>query len=594
VNPSTETMAGPQGNERLRTGLLVLFSFSGFAGLIYESIWSHYLKLLLGHAALAQTLVLSIFMGGMAVGAWLASRRAEGRPNPLRTYAIIEAVVGVAALAFHFVFVRVLDLVYVDLVTAASSPFAIEAIKWTAAACLIVPQSVLLGATFPLMSSAVIRLDPSRRGSSLAMLYFTNSIGAAIGVLAGAFVLIPSWGLPGVMTFAGAVNLVLAAVAFALSRDEAPRPADLPSESAEPARAGWIVAAALLTGAASFFYEIGWIRMLTLVLGATTQAFELMLSAFITGLALGGLWIRKRIDTIESPLRVAGHVQVLMGLAALATVPLYAGTFDVMAFLLRNLERTPEGYALFNLGSHAIALAVMLPATVLAGMTLPLFTFALTRSGGERAIGRVYAANTVGAILGVLAAVHLAMPVLGTKGVVTLGAAADVALGLVLLAVALPAAKRRELRWAAIASVALLAVVVGGVRLDPLRTASGVYRHGISSLPPGSEVLFHRDGPPPRRSDHDHDQRQARRADRDRGRRGGGGRGDDGPARRAAAGAPPRGAIDRQHRHGVGNDDPHAARSPPARAGRHGRDRAGDGRGRPRLRPSRAPAVATT
>ena len=494
MNPSTETLAGNHGNHRLRTGLLVLFSFSGFAGLIYESIWSHYLKLLLGHAALAQTLVLSIFMGGMAVGAWLASRRAEGRPNPLRTYAVIEAIVGLAALAFHFVFVRVLDLVYADLVTAFSSTAAIEAIKWTAAACLIVPQSVLLGATFPLMSSAVIRLDPSRRGSSLAMLYFTNSLGAAIGVLAGAFVLIPSWGLPGVMTFAGAVNLLLAAVAFRLSADPAPRPADGPTQAAEPARAAWIVTAALLTGAASFFYEIGWIRMLTLVLGATTQAFELMLSAFITGLALGGLWIRKRIDSIQSPLRVAGHVQVLMGLAALATIPLYAGTFDVMAFLLKNLERTDEGYALFNLGSHAIALAIMLPATILAGMTLPLFTFALTRSGGERAIGRVYAANTVGAIIGVLAAVHLAMPVLGTKGVVALGAAADVALGLVLLAVALPAGKRRELRWATVAAVALLAIVVGGVRLDPLRTASGVYRHGNSSLPQGSEVLFHRDG----------------------------------------------------------------------------------------------------
>ncbi len=125
---------------------------------------------------------------------------------------------------------------------------------------------------------------------------------------------------------------------------------------------------------ASFFYEIGWIRMLNLVLGTTSQAFELMLSAFILGLALGGLWMRGRLDRLASPLRFAGHVQILMGLFALLTVPLYAGTFDAMAFLLEHLERTERGYALFNIGSHVIALAVMLPATLMAGMTLPLFT----------------------------------------------------------------------------------------------------------------------------------------------------------------------------------------------------------------------------
>src|ERR1044071_433346 len=82
----------------------VLFTVAGFAGLIYESIWSHYLKLFLGHAAYAQTLVLAIFMGGMAIGAWAASRLSP-RIDLLLAYAAIEAVIGITALFFHQVFV---------------------------------------------------------------------------------------------------------------------------------------------------------------------------------------------------------------------------------------------------------------------------------------------------------------------------------------------------------------------------------------------------------------------------------------------------------------------------------------------------------
>src|SRR5438093_3731787 len=85
--------------------LFALFAASGFAGLIYESIWTHYLKLFLGHAAYAQTLVLAIFMGGMAIGSELCSRRSGRWSNLLRGYAVIEGLIGVAAFAFHPVFV---------------------------------------------------------------------------------------------------------------------------------------------------------------------------------------------------------------------------------------------------------------------------------------------------------------------------------------------------------------------------------------------------------------------------------------------------------------------------------------------------------
>jgi hypothetical protein len=87
----------------------LLFTLSGFSGLIYESIWTHYLKLFLGHAAYAQTLVLVIFMGGMAVGSWICSRASTRWKNVLLGYAFAEGVVGLCALAFHDVFIHAID-----------------------------------------------------------------------------------------------------------------------------------------------------------------------------------------------------------------------------------------------------------------------------------------------------------------------------------------------------------------------------------------------------------------------------------------------------------------------------------------------------
>jgi spermidine synthase len=481
-----------------RSLFFLIFTVSGFAGLIYESIWSHYIKLFLGHAAYAQTLVLSIFMGGMALGAWLCGRFAGRWRNLLLAYAGAEAVIGVLALVFHPAFTSLTGFAYASIMPALGGPAAITAFKWSFAALFILPQSILLGMTFPLMTAGVLRLYPQGSGSTIAMLYFTNSLGAAIGVLASGFVLIGLVGLPGTMLTAGLVNLFLALVVWGIVK--ALPAAGTPGAAAMPAPGKarvpgyalmlWI---SLLTGCASFMYEIGWIRMLSMVLGSSTHAFELMLSAFILGLAFGGLWVKRRIDALDKPERTLGLVQVAMGVLALGTLLVYGQTFYLMQTLLDTLARTEQGYAAFNIGSHLIALAVMFPPAFCAGMTLPLITQTLIRRGaGERAIGAVYAANTVGAIAGVMGAVHLGMPLLGLKGLISLGAAIDIALGLVLLWWI--ADRSRLARFSYAAGIVALAGTLAFVQLDSYKMASGVYRHGRLFTQADAEVLFHRDG----------------------------------------------------------------------------------------------------
>jgi len=475
-----------------RAAFYLLFTVSGFAGLIYESVWTHYLKLYLGHAAYAQSLVLAVFMGGMALGAAVCARVSARLRSPLAAYALAEAVIGLAALGFHEAFTALTGWSFASLLPALGGAWAVLAAKLGIASLLILPQSVLLGATFPLMSAGLARAHPRSSGESVAMLYFTNSLGAALGVLASGFVLIAWEGLPGALRTAGALNLALAAAVGLLARPL--RAPALAARAGSPADAAvLLLAASFLTGAASFIYEISWIRMLSLVLGASTHSFELMLSTFILGLALGGYAVRRHVDRAARPERLLGWVQVAMGLAALATLPVYDRSFELMAFLMAGLARNDAGYLLFNLSGQAIAGLVMLPATFCAGMTLPLITGALLRQGaGEGAVGRVYAANTLGAIAGVLFALHVGLPALGLKGALVAGALLDAALGLYLLV--RYAAPRRQLVPAAAACAAVFAAAAFLFELDVNKLTAGVYRHGDLGGSRNATVLYAQDG----------------------------------------------------------------------------------------------------
>jgi predicted membrane-bound spermidine synthase len=495
----------PNPTARLERTLLVLFVASGFAGLVYQAIWSHYLGLVLGHAAYAQTLVLAIFMGGMAVGAWLVSARGGRWTGLIRAYAIVELIIGATALAFHPMFLGYMSLSQDTVLPALQGESAIRAWQWGTAALMIAPQSVLLGMTFPLMSGGYLRVAPQQDGQILGGLYFTNSIGAAAGALVATFLLLPWIGMPGAIVVAGVVNVLVGLLAWRVAAGAVPVERSTPTVAeavAPPADPGalrglsrFILFGAGITGASSFVYEIGWIRMLNQALGATVHSFELMLSAFILGLAFGGLWVRRRSARIVDPVFAAGLAQVLMGLAALISLPLFANSFAWVGWLMSVLPKTDAGYGFYSLGSASIALAIMFPAAFFAGMTLPLFTMVLLRKGaGERSIGRVYAANTLGAIVGVMLAVHVLIPMLGLRLAVTVAALADILLGLALLR-GFAAEFRPRPYFSALAATLVVCVVslLFGAP-DPRAQASGVFRHGRALLDEGMEVEFLRDG----------------------------------------------------------------------------------------------------
>jgi spermidine synthase len=475
-----------------------LFTVSGFAGLIYQSIWSHYLKLFLGHAAYAQTLVLAIFMGGMALGSWLVSRYTARIRNMLVAYAAAELVIGLLAIAFHGVF-RATTTWAFDTALPALGGVGVDLFKWTLASLLILPASIMLGTTFPLMSAGIVRLAPEGGGRALTMLYFTNSFGAALGVLASGFVLIGRLGLPGTILVAGVMNILLAAAVWLIARRLPPEPVSSASAPGAPAAAGRIDAfttaillLALLTGAASFIYEITWIRMLTQALGASTHSFEVMLAAFILAMSLGALWFRDRIGRVED--RVAWLAGLLVAKAAFAVSALwvYSWVLDLMKWLMESTARTDGGYVITTAGGMIAAMLVMFPAAFCAGMTLPLATHALTASGrGEASIGRVYSANTAGCILGAFFSTHVGMELLGVKGLTGFGALIDASVGLFLLAFF---GERRKVLAALAGVIAATGVLFVVAPLELAKMTSGVYRYGQFIDMASTRLLSYSDG----------------------------------------------------------------------------------------------------
>jgi len=475
----------------------LLFFVSGFAGIIYESVWTQYLKIITGHAAFAQSFILVIFLAGMSAGSWLAGKWSPKIRNLFFYYALAELIIGIAALLFHSVFIEIKHLIF-DNFYPNLPAFSAKTLKWLFAALITFPQSILLGATFPLLAGGISRKFPQSNGRIVAQLYFINSLGASIGILISGYYLISFFGLPGTMLFAGFLNFFISIIVFVFSGKSSTNPVNSADHQIADAYKNekkifsLFLIASIITGATSFMYEIGWIRMLSMVLGSSVQSFELMLSAFILGLAIGSYIIKFRIDRLHSLFSTFSAIQILMGLFAILSLVLYNHTFNFMEWLLGAVQSDSGGYRIFTVSGLVISYAIMLPATICAGMTLPLLVKMAQNAGmGEQSTGKIFAADTAGGILGVILAFHFLMPQFGLKFLIIFAGILDVGLGIWFLFRFDFIRLKKSL---AVFVVLAFAIMAFGVffKLDTVKMASGVYRYGIINR--DNKILFHKDG----------------------------------------------------------------------------------------------------
>jgi predicted membrane-bound spermidine synthase len=492
-----------------------LFALSGFAGLIYEGSWARYLKLFLGHASYGQVLTLCIYMGGLAIGSFIAGKMVEWVKRPLLGYAAVELAIGIGGLVYHPLY-NLLTGFFFDSEWIAGLGFTgAEITKVVLATGSTLPIAIAVGMTFPFIAAGLLR--KSGQELSLPMLYFTNSLGSAIGILVTSYLLIPELGNHATLCVAASINFLLAAIfgyiGFATSpnreddedADNADAGAEGGAESANhaaepqnvdyvaehklpmPPKNTWLWIAAI-TGLTSFVYEIVWIRLLSLLMGSSSHSFDQMLSAFILGLAIGSAVSGKLLK--KDSLVILSLAQIFMAFFALCTLYFHKPFWGMMNEANQIFNTTADGYICWSLFKYALSVLWMVPTSFFAGMTLPLITVILTRAfKSEAPIGKVYGWNTVGSIIGSAGGGLILLPFLQLKGALVLAAFLDFAIGFVLLVV-----YRKKFRYSVPFYLVALFMVLPSlfINFDPHMVTSGAFR-AYKNLHPDEKIVV-RDG----------------------------------------------------------------------------------------------------
>jgi spermidine synthase len=396
-----------------------LFVGSGCAALIYQVVWFQVLQLVIGSSTVSLAVLLGTFMGGMCTGSLLLARYVGRRWHPFAVYAWMEVLIGVCGAAL-IILLPLVSRLYIAVDGGGPASIAIRAVV---CAMLLLPPTVLMGATLPAMSRFA---QDARDVPWLGYLYAGNIIGAVGGCVAAGFYLLRKFDWSTAALVAVAINLIVAALGFALSI-RAPWAASHTDTRVEHSKSvgairrttATVYAAIALSGLTALGAEVVWTRLLSLMFGATAYAFSIILAVFLAALGIGSVVGSVLARDARQPRALLGWTQLLVALA------IAWGAFMIAHELpwwpVDELV-SPDPWLLFQV-DLARALFAVFPAAMLWGTSFPLALAAASEAANAephfdagRTVGRVYAANTLGAIAGSLLTGLVLIPLIGTKG----------------------------------------------------------------------------------------------------------------------------------------------------------------------------------
>lgn len=465
-----------------------LFLFlSGFSALVYQVLWTRELGLFFGYTIYAVSAVLTAFMGGLALGSHVGGRLLARARHPLAAYGWLEIGIGAAGLVF-WLLPPLLEPLYRFLYDALATRFYLFNIaRFTLATAILLLPTCLMGATLPVISAW--RAGRGSLAPSVGALYAANTLGATAGALAAGFVLIERLGVVETGLLAALVNGVIGigAVWVGLRRTASPvaapgteNKASVRMATADGFADRLLLAVMGVSGFTALAYEVVWTRGLVFHVGTTTHAFTSMLSVYLLGLAVGSFIAARFIERVTHPSRLLARLQVAIALWC-------AGSLGILAVAAPRIDLLvpPDASWMALLTSSLMKSgATMLLPTLLFGALFPVAVrlTSPSRPVAER-IGRLYAANTWGSLLGAAAAGFVLIPLLGIARTLLVCSTTNIVLAVIAyraLGQPGPAGSRRSwLVWAgAAAAVAIAAFFVA---------APGAYLHRTQ----GSEQLVY-------------------------------------------------------------------------------------------------------
>ncbi len=418
-----ETRAAQQGPIAYTKSTVLLvglcFIFSGATGLIYEVLWARMLGLVFGATTLAVSTVLAAFMGGLALGSALAGKFADRIRRPLSAYGWLEIGIAVYAVSVPFLF-HLVDKLYA-IIWQQFHPgfFAFSLWRFLLSCLLLLVPTTLMGATLPILSSALLHSYGHSKGA-VTKLYACNLVGAILGTVIGGFVLLPLLGIRTTIYIAAAINTIIGVVAVTSERKNSAveiisndSNADATSEVVVTEKTFWLICA-LASGFVTISTQVAWTRILSMIIGSSTYAFSIVVALFLIGLA-GGAWLIGRMT------QIAKLRSTILKVEAFTAVSLFLSLYvvNMIPGILVNLGlrlQIGSWAGLLTLQILVTALLILVPA-LLMGMVMPLVLFwaSTDKHKAVSLVGRSYAINTVGAILGAFITGFVLIPKTSTK-----------------------------------------------------------------------------------------------------------------------------------------------------------------------------------
>ncbi len=386
------------------------FFLSGFCSLVYQVIWLRVAMAGFGDTTPLVSIVLSVFMAGLALGSWAGGRlvhRYDTKPAAffIRLYGALELTIGVSGVVVAPLLRHGHALLGVQQVSWGSSSFYLASAAWIA--LVMLPFCAVMGATFPVAMAGIRAAYEGESARSFSYLYVANVLGAMTGTIGSAFVMIETMGFSRSLLVAAAANALIATLAFALSRSAGSGRSSLPqaaaAASAGPAADKAILPLLATTGLASLAMEVVWTRQYLPFLGPVVYSFAAMLAIYLAATAIGSRLYRRRSKPGGGPA------------SALAWRPLavLAGSFALLPLLTADPRiPSPEDTDLL-LGALRVALGIG-PFCGVLGFLTPMLVDRWSGGDPDRA-GRAYAVNAIGCILGPLVAGFVLLPALGER-----------------------------------------------------------------------------------------------------------------------------------------------------------------------------------
>jgi len=474
----------PLASRFARPAVALLFLLSGASGLVFETLWMRMLTTTFGATTFAISTVLTVFMGGLALGGYLAGRvadRLRRTSTALLIYGGLELVVG----GYGLLFPAILDQLHSvhGLIWAQWRPsqYTFALIRFAIVSVVLILPTTAMGATLPILTRFYARREGL--GREAGTLYAVNIFGAVAGTFMAGFVLMPWIGLSATNRVACTINLALCITSVGLYWCLRPSPSEptTPTRSDGDPEAPWgrkvwlALAAVALSGLVSMVYQQAWTRVLALIVGSSVYAFALILIAFLLGLAIGGAVYARRTAGREGQTGNLAAIHVVVATTVLAGYAFMDCLPAIFVALTRSGEITPT--KVFFLKFIVCALVVLLP-TFFLGMIFPatISLCARAMTGVGRTVGRVYSINTVGAIIGSFLGGFVLIPALGVQRTIGAMIVLNLLLAAAFTATAAIPRRARLVRGAAI--LAVLAVTLAGSarRWQPDRMTAGVFR----------------------------------------------------------------------------------------------------------------------